>query len=72
YKNVTEVQRQFRRQFHKDPPMPHTIALIRDKFEADGTVQDVHKQCSGRSRTSTSPTREEELVEMLLRSQKNP
>ena len=54
YENAVEVQRQFRREFNKEPPTRVTITRIRDKFEADGTVQDVHKKRSGRPRTSTT------------------
>ena len=53
--NVTEVQREFRRQFHRNPSMRRTIACIRDKFEADRTVQDIHKQRSGRPRALLQP-----------------
>ena len=37
--NATEVQRRFTSEFAKPPPTRRTIARIRDKFEADGTVQ---------------------------------
>jgi hypothetical protein len=66
YKNVTEVQREFTREFQRNPPTRRTIACTRDKFEATGTVQDVHKQRSSRPWSSTSPTREEQLLEILL------
>jgi hypothetical protein len=65
YKNLTEVQREFTREFQRNPPMRHTIACIRNKFKATGTVQDVHKQCSGRPRSYTNTAREE-LLETLL------
>ena len=60
---VWECYWQFRRKFETDPPMWLTIIRIRKKFEVDGTVQDVHKQRSGRPRTSTSREREEVLLE---------
>ena len=63
YENAVEVQRQFRREFNKEPPTRVTITRIRDKFEADGTVQDVHKKRSGRPRTLTSPRKEERVLE---------
>lgn len=66
--NVTEVQRRFRREFDKSPPTHRTIARIRDKFEADGTVHNVNKKRSGRPRTSTSPRKEEQVQEALIRS----
>ena len=68
YENAVEVQRQFRREFNKEPPTRITITRIRDKFEADGTVQDVHKKRSGRPRTSTSPRKEERVLETFQRS----
>ena len=43
YENAVGVQRRFRRQFQTDPPSRLTIRRIRDKFEADGTVQNVNK-----------------------------
>lgn len=66
--NAVEVQRQFRREFRRDPPTRLTITRIRDKFEADGTVQNVHEKRSGRPRTSTSPTKEERVLETYHRS----
>ena len=53
--NATEVQRRFTREFAKPPPTRRTIAHIRDKFEADGTIQNINYKRSGRPRTSTSP-----------------
>ncbi|XP_076305614.1 uncharacterized protein LOC143222676 [Tachypleus tridentatus] len=41
--NVAEVQRRFRRELQTDPPTRLTITCIRDTFETNGTVQDVHK-----------------------------
>jgi hypothetical protein len=34
---------QWQNEFGTQPPTRRTIARIRDKFEADGTVHDVHK-----------------------------
>lgn len=45
--NAIEVQRRFRREFAKPLPTCWTIARIRDKFEADGTVQNINKKRSG-------------------------
>jgi hypothetical protein len=44
YENFKEVQRQWQNEFGTQPPTRRTIARIRDQFEADGTVNDVHKQ----------------------------
>ncbi|XP_076308728.1 uncharacterized protein LOC143224177 [Tachypleus tridentatus] len=66
--NVAEVQRRFRMEFQTDPPTRLTITRIRDNFETSGTVQDVHKGCCGRPWSSTSPTREAELLKSLHRS----
>ena len=62
------MQWQFKSEFNKEPPTRVTITRIRDKFEADGTVQDVHKNRSGRPRTSTNSKKEERLLEMFQRS----
>ncbi|GBN70631.1 hypothetical protein AVEN_206261-1 [Araneus ventricosus] len=48
--NLAEVQKQYRRKFQEDPPMLLTINRIKDKFERNGTVEDVHRQRSGRPR----------------------
>ncbi|KAJ4437939.1 hypothetical protein ANN_13878 [Periplaneta americana] len=66
--NIREVQRRFRLEFQRDAPTRLTIARLRDKFEDEGTVQNVHKNNSGRPRTSTSPTREREVIERLQQS----
>ena len=67
-KNATEVQRRFTSEFAKPPPTRRTIARIRDKFEADETVQNITKKHSGRPRISTSPRKELQVQETLLRS----
>ena len=69
--NTVEVQRQFRMEFGTDPPTWLTKTRIRDKFEADGTVPDMHKGHSGRPRSSTSPTKQENLLERLQQFQEN-
>jgi len=45
--NISEVQRQWRNKFGTQPPTRPKIARIRDKFEIDGTVGDVHKKDPG-------------------------
>ena len=52
--NVVEVQRRRRVEFGTPPSTGVTITRIRDKFEVDGTVQDVLKGRSGRKRSSIS------------------
>ena len=68
HENAVEVQRQFRRMFKKEPPTRVTIPGIKDKFEADGTVENVSKKYSGRPRTSTGSTKEERVLETFHRS----
>ena len=48
-----EVQRRWRLESSTPPPTRVTITRIRDKFEVDGTVQDVLKGRCGRKRSST-------------------
>ena len=51
--NVVGVQRRWRVEFGTPPPTRVTITRIRDKFEVDGTVQDVLKGRCRRKRSST-------------------
>ena len=51
--NAVEVQRRWRVEFGTQPPRV-TITRIRDKFEVDGTVQDVLTGRYGRKRRSIS------------------
>ncbi|KAJ4437393.1 hypothetical protein ANN_17537 [Periplaneta americana] len=55
FDNVVEVQRQWRREYETELPTSLTIKRIIDKFEAHGTICDIHKGRSGRPRTATSP-----------------
>ena len=61
--NISEVQRRFRTEFQRDAPTRLTITRLRDKFEEEGTVKDVHKNHSGRPRSSTSPTKARGVIE---------
>ncbi|KAJ4439480.1 hypothetical protein ANN_07604 [Periplaneta americana] len=51
--NIVEVQRRCRVEFGTQPPTRLTITRIQNKFEVDGTVQDVLKGRCGRKRSST-------------------
>ena len=53
FENISEVQRQWWNEFGTQPPTHLTIVRVRDKFEINGTVGDVHKERSGRPRTRT-------------------
>lgn len=53
--NAIEVQCQWRGEFGTEPPTCLTIKHIVDKFEAHGTICDIHKGRSGRMPTATSP-----------------
>lgn len=49
------------REFENRYPARLTISSIRNKFEADGTVRNVHLQRSERLRSSTNSDNEERL-----------
>ena len=66
--NISEVQRRFRTEFQRDAPTRLTITRLRDKFEKDGTVKDVHKNHSRRPRSSTSPTQARGVIERFQQS----
>ena len=51
--NVVEVQRRWRIEFGTPPTTRVTITGIQDKFEVDGTVQDVFKGRCGRKGSAT-------------------
>jgi hypothetical protein len=68
YENSKEVQRQWQNGFGTQPPTRRTIARIRDKFVADGTVHDVHKRRSGRPRIVTSPASSAVVLQHFTRS----
>ncbi|GBL92509.1 hypothetical protein AVEN_174767-1 [Araneus ventricosus] len=70
YANVAEVRRQYCRKFQADPPTRLTVNRIKDKFETNGTVQNVHRQSSGSSRTSTSFTSRESVLENYRQTSK--
>jgi hypothetical protein len=66
--NVCEVQRQWQREFEMEPPTRLTVARICNKFEADGTVHDVHKQRAGRPGRATSPASSGMVLVQFIRS----
>jgi len=68
FENISEVQRQWWNEFGTQPPTRLTIARIRDKFEIDGTVGDVHKERSGRPRTATTLATSAAVLQQFTRS----
>lgn len=68
FENIVEVQRQFRWEFQIDSLLWLTIIQIRDKLKADGSVQNIHKNCSGRSWALTSPTKQERVLEIYFQN----
>ena len=66
--NVVEVRR-LRVEFGT-PPTIVTIRRIRDKFEVDGTVQDVLKGRCGRKISSTDNETADAVMQVFLRSPK--
>jgi hypothetical protein len=71
FENVCEVQRQWRREFAAEPPTRLKIARVRNKFEADGTAHDVHKEKSGRPCTPSAASYTVVLERFTLSPQKS-
>ena len=67
--NVVEVQRRWRVEYGTPPPRV-TIRRIRDKFEVDGTVQDVLKGRCARKRSSTDNESVDAVMQVFTRSPK--
>ena len=65
--NVVEVQRRWRVEFGTPPQ-----TRIRDKFEVDGTVQDVLKGRCGRKRGSTDNNQSSDAVMQVKLVSRNP
>jgi hypothetical protein len=59
---MNEVQRR-RNEFGTPLPTCVTMAWLHDKIEADGTVHNVNKGCSGRPRSSTDDGSAETLLQ---------
>ncbi|KAJ4432738.1 hypothetical protein ANN_21376 [Periplaneta americana] len=68
--NVFEVQRRWRVEFGTQPPTRLTITRIRDKFEVDGTVQDMLKGRCGRKRSSTDNESVDAVMQTFAQSPK--
>ena len=68
--NVVEVERHWRAEFGTSPPTRVTITRIWDKFEVDGTVQDVLKGQCGRERSSTDNESVDAVMQVFARSPK--
>ena len=68
-KNV-EVQRSWRVEFGTPPPTRVTITRIRDKFEVNGTMQDVLKSQCRRKRSSTDNESADAVMQVFARSPK--
>jgi hypothetical protein len=64
FENVCEVQGQWWREFATEPPTQQLH--IHDRFEADGTVHDVHKPRSGRPCTAMNPTSSAMVLEQFI------
>ncbi|KAJ4449354.1 hypothetical protein ANN_00752 [Periplaneta americana] len=67
-KEVYNILDQLAQWSFNEIPTRLTIARLRDKFEDEETVQNIHKNNSRRPRTSTSPTREREVIERFQQS----
>ena len=65
-----KVQRRWTVEFGTPPPTRVTIARIRDKFEVDGTVQDVLKSRRGKKRSSTDNESVDAIMQDFARSPK--
>ena len=68
--NIDEVQRRWRVKVGTSPPTGVKITRIRDKFEVDGTVQDVLKGICGRKRSYTDDEIANAVMHVFARSPK--
>ena len=68
--NVIEVQWRWRVEFGIPPPTRLTIIRTRNKFEVDGTVQDVLKGRCGRKRSSSDNESADAVMQVFAQSTK--
>ncbi|KAJ4439897.1 hypothetical protein ANN_08026 [Periplaneta americana] len=66
--NVVEVQRRWKVEFGTQQTTRLTITSIRDKFEVDGTVQDVLKRRCERKRSSTDNESVDAVIQAFAQS----
>ena len=68
--NVVDVQQCWRVEFGTTPSTRVTITRIREKYEVDGTVQQVLKGRCGRKRSSTDNESVDAVMQVFARSPK--
>jgi len=68
FENVTEVQRQWKREFQTQPSTRLTITQLCDMFDTHGNICDVHRGRCGRPRTATSPASSAMVLERFTTS----
>ncbi|GBN27906.1 hypothetical protein AVEN_147542-1 [Araneus ventricosus] len=63
---MVEVQKRFRVEFYTNPSGKLTTRWIKGKFEADVTIQNVRRQLSGKSKSSTYAATEESVWKCIV------